>query len=398
MLQLDSSRCTGCGLCQTVCPFDAIDMLQDRPVIGAACKACGICVKKCPEQALALPVGTPAKQDLSIWQHILVYIELEETGVHPVSLEMAGKAQALAAQCGAQVYGVVIGTQAGTLATALLPYGFSRIYWYEDPLLAVFTQERYVEAMIDCIDACRPATVLVGATPQGRTLAPGVATHFRTGVTADCTSLEVTAEGNLVQIRPAFGGNIMARIVTPHTRPQFATVRYKVMTPAQRQPAAHGEIIPRTYRPQRDAAHYSRVLEVSRTVASNSISDAKVLIAAGRGLKSAKDLAMIERIADALGGQWAVTRPLVEAGWAPYTRQLGLSGRSAAPELLVTCGVSGAVQFTAAVEAAQHIIAIDANPEAPIFRVAHIGITGDLYQILPALEARIAEAKGGRMR
>jgi electron transfer flavoprotein alpha subunit len=225
--------------------------------------------------------------------------------------------------------------------------------------------------------------VLTGATPVGRSLAPRVAARFRTGITADCTSLGIDKDLDLVQIRPAFGGDVRAEIVTPFSRPQFATVRYKVMDKA---PVVepHGEI---TCMPVNAAMTQSgiEVVSVEEKPPSENISEADILVVGGKGLKSPADLEMVKALADKLGGQYAVTRPLVEAGWAPQNRQIGLSGRTVKPKLLLTFGVSGAVQFTAAMRNSECIFAVNSDREAPIMNVAHYGVVGDLYEILPRL-------------
>jgi electron transfer flavoprotein alpha subunit len=230
----------------------------------------------------------------------------------------------------------------------------------------------------------------VGATSVGRSLAPRVAARFRTGLTADCTQLEMKPETDLVQIRPAFGGNIMARILTTHTRPQFATVRYKVMEPAACVDCPAGEVIRGEIGPGRLESRI-KVVEVVAKEKRENISDAEVLVVAGRGVKKAADLTLLEELAGLLGGEIACTRPLVEAGWFSYTRQIGLSGRTVKPKLIITCGVSGAVQFTACMNGSERIFAINQDRTASIFKVAHYGIVGDLYQILPRLITTIRE-------
>ena len=232
----------------------------------------------------------------------------------------------------------------------------------------------------------------MGATSLGRSLAPRLSTRFHTGLTADCTKLELRENTDLVQIRPAFGGNIMAQIITTTTRPQFATVRYKVMNAPARNEEAAGTVLTRRL-PKRVAECKASCVSVTPIPPKKSISDAEVLVVGGRGLQKEADLEMIKELASLLGGDWATTRPLVEKGWNTNDRQIGLSGRTVRPRLIITCGVSGAIQFTACMNASDHIIAINTDRNAPIFDVAHVAIVGDRYEIVPALIKQLKEAR-----
>jgi len=229
---------------------------------------------------------------------------------------------------------------------------------------------------------------MVGATGIGRSLAPRVAARFRTGITADCTSLEMRDGTDLVQIRPAFGGNIMARIVTPNHRPQFCTVRYKVFSAPATVDSPRG-VIERI--PVDTDLLRSNVLvtSVERKPPETDLSEAKIIVTAGRGLRSKADLALAEELAGIIGAQLACTRPLVECGWFDCKRQIGLSGRTVNADLIITLGVSGSVQFAAGMKGSGCIIAVNNDATAGIFDVAHYGFVGDLYEIVPALTAYI---------
>ena len=391
-IALLEKKCTGCGHCRTVCPFGAIDFRDGKPELNAACKVCGLCVKNCPEQALIRLETRAASVDKSQWKGILVFAEAGRGRLHPVVLELIGKAQELAAVCGDPVYAVLVGGGVEACAEELRHWGVDKIMAYDDPALGWFRADAYAACAEDCIRTLRPSVVLVGATSLGRSLAPRLSTRFHTGLTADCTRLERRENSDLVQIRPAFGGNIMAQIITTNTRPQFATVRYKVMNPPERREEASGEVIRRPI-PKGVAESPVTCVSVTPVPPARSISDAEILVVGGRGLKRESDLDLVRDLAAALGGDWATTRPLVEKGWTTNDRQIGLSGRTVRPRLIITCGVSGAIQFTSCMNASEHIVAINTDPKAPINQVAHIAITGDLYEILPALTRRIREEK-----
>ena len=383
-------KCTGCGVCVSACPFGAID-LKDTAEINAACRMCGLCEKSCPEKAI-MRLETKAKSvDKEAWRDILVFCEMTEEGLHPVGPELIGKARELAPSAGYQVDALLLGHRCDKAAEALRHYGVRNIYVYDDEALSFFRAEMYAACAEDIIRKKKPSVVLVGATALGRSLAPRLSTRFRTGLTADCTELQLKKNSDLVQIRPAFGGNIMAQIVTPHTRPQFATVRYKVMDAPARQKEAAGKVH-RMPLPQK-AVSEVRFHEKRSIPKAVNISDADILVVGGRGLKKESDLDLIKELAGLLGGEYAVSRPLVEKGWDTNARQIGLSGRTVKPKLIITCGVSGAIQFTACMEGAERIVAINADRNAPIFRVAHVGIVGDLYDILPRLIEHIKREK-----
>ena len=385
-------KCTGCGLCQTVCPFGAIDMENGRPQMNAACRVCGICVKNCPAQAIVKLETRAADVDKSQWKDILVYAEASGGRLHPVGLELIGKARELAAPLGFKVKAVLVGQGVDPCTEELRHYGVSEIAVYDDPQLGYFRADAYAACVEDYIRHAKPSVVLVGATSLGRSLAPRLSTRFHTGLTADCTRLELRENTDLVQIRPAFGGNIMAQIVTANTRPQFATVRYRVMDSPARSEEASGEIVRRAL-PRAVLASRASCVSVTPLPPRKSISDAEILVVGGRGLVKESDLEMIRQLAALLGGDWAVSRPLVEKGWATNERQIGLSGRTVRPRLIITCGVSGAIQFASCMKDSERIISINSDRRAPIFDVAHIAIVDDLYKVVPELINRLKEAR-----
>ena len=371
-----------------ICPFGALEIKDDKVDINSGCKMCKLCVRKGPEGAVTFIEDERVEIDKSLWSGIAVYVDHVDGEIHPVTLELIGKARELADKVNQEVYCIAMGEKIEGNVHELLHYGVDKVFLYDDHELKFFRIEPYTSAIEDFINKVKPSVLLVGATTVGRSLAPRVSARFKTGLTADCTILDIKENTDLVQIRPAFGGNIMAQIVTPNSRPQLATVRYKVMSAPERSENESGEVVKLSLGVEKLNSNIN-VLEVVPKSKEKEISEADVLVVAGRGVKSEKDLSMVRELAEVLNGELASTRPLIEAGWIDAKRQVGLSGRTVRPKLIITCGVSGAVQFTAGMNNSDYIFAINTDEKAPIFKVAHYGIVGDIYEILPALIEKI---------
>ncbi len=374
-----------------LCPFSAISYENGRLDISSGCKMCRLCVKKGPAGVIEYKEDEKKQSvDKSTWKGIAVYADHDGGRLHNVTLELLGKAAELARVTKHPVYALLIGHSLESAAKTLLSYGADKVFVYDDEGLADFRVEPYTDAFEDFILKNKPSSVLVGATNLGRSLAPRVAARFRTGLTADCTVLEMKENTDLVQIRPAFGGNIMAQIITPDNRPQFCTVRYKVFSAPERCEAPKGEIISCAV-DKRWLDCPTVIEETIKKARESDISESEVLIAVGRGFKSKDDIKMAERLAELLGGEVACTRPLVENGWFDAKHQIGLSGKTVKPKLIITLGISGAVQFAAGMKSSDTIIAVSLDSSAPIFDVAHYCVTADIYKLLPSLIKRIEE-------
>ncbi|AOY75221.1 electron transfer flavoprotein subunit alpha/FixB family protein [Clostridium formicaceticum] len=367
-----------------LCPFNAIENNDGVIEINAACKMCKICVNKGDEGAFQLVEEKITEIDKKLWKGIAVYVDHLEGEIHPVTMELIGKAKELAVKLSYPIYAVFIGDNVYEKAQELLHYGVDEVFVYDEEPLKHFRIEPYTAAFEDFIHNKKPSIVLVGATTVGRSLAPRVSARFKTGLTADCTILDVKENSDLIQIRPAFGGNIMAKIITPNHRPQFATVRYKVMTAAEPSQQTTGRVTKCPIALEKLTSQI-KVIDVKPKEQEEDISEAEMIVVAGRGVKSQKDLDMIYKLAEKLGAQVASTRPLIEAGWGDAKKQIGLSGRTVRPKLLITCGVSGSVQFVAGMSNAECIFAINQDESAPIFKVAHYGVVGDIYEVIPRL-------------
>lgn len=374
-----------------VCPFHAITDNNGIIEITAGCKMCMLCVKNGPAGVMEL-VEEGTEADKGAWRGVAVYVDHTYGEIHPVTMELIGKAKELAVTVGFPVYSVFMGHGVAKKAEELLHYGVDEVFVYDGEELADFRIEPYAAAFEDFIRRVRPSSVLVGATTMGRSLAPRVAARFRTGLTADCTKLEMKENTDLVQIRPAFGGNIMAQILCTKTRPQMATVRYKVMSAPARSAEAGGKITLCNIDKSKLGSRI-KVLKVEKKPKEKDISDADVIVAVGRALKSEKDILMIRELAELLGAQIAGTRPMIEAGVINAKQQIGLSGRTVKPKLIITLGVSGSVQFVAGMNGSEQIFAVNTDPHASIFNVAHYGIVGDIYEIVPRLIGNIRSYK-----
>lgn len=393
-LNYNAATCDLCEKCLQKCPFGALNIESNTIVISEKCRMCGVCIKVCPQRALTFE-QKPLKstEEKGSWKDILVYAEQEDGEIHPVTYELIGEARRLADKVGYKVYAVITGGD-GTVKNAenLLPYGVQEVFTYEHPSFAGFKADCYTDAVADCIAQLCPSVVLVGATALGRSLAPRLAVRFHTGLTADCTKLDIRPNSDLVQIRPAFGGNIMAQILIADARPQFATVRYRVMDKAKKVQSPLGRV---TVMPVTDAMTRSGidVLEITPILREKSIEEEDILVVAGRGVKNEEGVALVRRLADALGGQLCFTRPMVESGLGDNAHQIGLSGRTVRPKLIITCGVSGAIQFTAGMNGSECIVAINSDPDALIFNIASYCIVDDLFAAVPALLAQLATAE-----
>lgn len=385
------SRETGEKL-KSLCPFGAISYTEKEGLsIGMGCKLCKLCVKK-SDGAITFEEELSPRVDKSLWKGILVFCEHFHGKIHNVTFELLGKARELAAVTGQNVMALMIGSDITDKAKELYCYGADDVYVYDNPGLRDFLIEPYTNVFESFIRQIRPSSILVGATNVGRSLAPRVAARLRTGLTADCTSLEMTEDTDLVQIRPAFGGNIMARIMTPNHRPQFCTVRYKIFSKPEKTDCDREPISMEVT--DRMLVTNARIVDIELKPEDVDISEAEVIVQCGRGVKSKSDLAMVQELAELLGARMACTRPLVENNWFDAKHQIGLSGRTVKPKLLICIGVSGAVQTVAGMKGSDLIIAINNDPQAPIFDVAHYGYVGDLYEIVPKLIEKIKTTRG----
>jgi electron transfer flavoprotein alpha subunit len=377
----------------SLCPFQAMEDRSGELYINSACRMCKICVKKGPKGAVEYVEEEVKAIDKEAWKGIAVYVDHIDGVIHPVTYELIGKAKELADKMKHQVYAVMIGSNVMSQAHELLHYAVDKVFLFDNNELDRFKIEPYTSMFEDFVINNKPTAILMGATPVGRQLAPRLAARLGTGLTADCTILDINENTDLIQIRPAFGGNIMAQILTPNHRPQMATVRYKVMDAPGRNEVETGEIISCEI-PKEKLHSKIEVLDIIAKEKEQFIEASEVLVVAGRGIKKEEDLQMVKELAELLGGQIACTRPVMEAGWLEAKRQVGLSGRTVRPKLIITVGVSGSVQFAAGMNNSEQIIAINKDENAPIFKVAHYGLVGDLYEILPSLINQIKAAHG----
>jgi electron transfer flavoprotein alpha subunit len=391
MIKIHQDKITDPEALINLCPFDAIEFSNNELSVNAACKMCRICVKQAPEVFEYVEFKQP-EIDKSEWRGITVYADHSGGEIHPVTFELIGKAREMAEKISHPVYCLIAGHNIKSQAAELLEYGVDEVFAYDRKELEHFKIEPYTAIFEDFIKHVKPAVVLVGGTAFGRSLAPRVAARFRTGLTADCTILDIQENTDLDQIRPAFGGNIMAHINTPRHRPQFATVRYKIFSAPEKSRNDNGKLNECEIDPSKLSSRIE-IKEIKPKQRETGIEEAQVIIVAGRGVKKPEDMAMLEKLAESLGGQIAATRSLIEAGWVDPKRQIGLSGRTVKPELIITCGVSGAIQFVAGMQNSSFIVAINTDRNAPIFKHAHLALNGDLYEIIPQLNERLKREK-----
>jgi electron transfer flavoprotein alpha subunit len=396
MLIVDAEKCIGCGICEANCAFGAITVENGIAVVGDTCTLCGSCVDTCEVEALHIEGAEKAVQaDLSAWSGIWIFAESRHGVIAPVAFELLGIGRKLADQRGVALTAVLFGAGIGDQAADLIAAGADKVLLADHPELAQYREDVFGRVLEQLIQEHKPEVVLAGATAIGRSVIPQVATVLGAGLTADCTGLAIREQdGMLLQTRPAFGGNIMATIECPHSRPQMATVRPNVMAPAEVDPARTGEIVQVELN---DALLGSRV-QVLETVISEgeqvNIQEIEVLIAGGRGVESEQGFDLIQELAAELNGAVAASRAAVDAGWISYPHQVGQTGKTVSPKLYIACGISGAIQHAVGMQSAETVVAINRDENAPIFDLATYGLVGDLFEIVPLLTKKIKEQRG----
>lgn len=394
------------------CPFEAIDMVGKLAVINEKCTACAACIPACPFAAIEKTEEIEdenGSKDLSLYKNVWVYTEQRHGKIMNVALELLGEATKLAKEIGdRKVCAVLIGNNTDPLVAELYAYGAEVVYQIDGPLLDNFTTDGYTTVLADAINKYKPEIVMFGATHIGRDLAPRVAARLDTGLTADCTRLDVNMgryidylkkyttldtagmdpndpDKNLKQTRPAFGGNLMATIICPKHRPQMSTVRPGVMSKLEKDPTKKGELIKVDYKLAASDIRTTVVEVVKATKEIVSLTDAEIICSGGRGLGDASGFETIKQFADKLGGVVGSSRAAVDAGWIDHSHQVGQTGTTVKPKIYFACGISGAIQHLAGMQTSDIIVAINKDPDAPIFEVADYGIVGDLYKVIPAI-------------
>jgi electron transfer flavoprotein alpha subunit len=419
-------KCISCGArCQIACPVDAIEMDEaEMPIINEGkCIGCQKCVKVCPAEALVM-YFTPEEQallkeleaaggvaadadpepaadehtadesNIELWKGVWVYVEQFEGKAHEVSWELLGKGRELADDLGVELAAFVLGENIKHLSSEAFGYGADKVYVMDNPALKHYRTAPYLHGTVELVNKYKPEIVLMGATGLGRDLAGAVATDLKTGLTADCTQLSIDKKMRILeQTRPAFGGNIMATILTETRRPQMASVRPHVMPKREFSEGRTGEIIEESFTLAEDRIP-QKLIEIIKAAQESSvnIAGAKIIVSGGRGMLNKENFSKLEDLAAILGGVVGGSRCAFDEGWIEHARQVGQTGKTVHPKLYIACAISGAIQHLVGMQDSEFIIAINKDKTAPVFEVAHLGIVGDVFEIIPDLIQKLQQS------
>jgi len=393
-IKVIADNCTACGVCEEVCAYDAIQVVDGVARINEKCTLCGACVDACDFDAIEIHRKAFKGEDPAAYGGICLYAEHRNGRLASVVLEIIGAARALQNDLNEPISAILLGNGVAHLAEELISYGVDEVWLIDAPAIGDFSEDIQADLTTEIIREKKPAIFLGGGTVIGRSLLPRVAARVKTGLTADCTELTIDGETKLLhQTRPAFGGNIMATILCENHRPQMATVRHKVMPEADIIEGGHpGNVIEFNHIPIPEPTIEFLEFVEDHTQTVNLV-EADYIVSGGRGLEDPKNFALIEELAEAVGGAVGASRAVVDAGWIPYSHQVGQTGKTVKPVIYVACGISGAIQHLAGIKSSDIIIGINNDPEAPIFDVAHYGIVGDLFELVPEITRQIKEAQ-----
>jgi len=407
-IRIIQEKCVGCVICKNKCPFGAIKLIEKRHTLQEGlrakealklaviditkCTFCGICVNECPFGAIEMEKGEKKGMDISLYKGVWVIGEQKGGEIERITYELIGKAIKLAKKKGVETAAVLLGDNIESSAHSLLYYGVDRVYVCNNPSLKDFLPEPYSKVLIHLIEKEKPEIILAGSTTQGRALLSRIAVNLRTGLTADCTGLEIDKDtGNLVQTRPAFGGSVMATIITPKHRPQMATVRPRVFKIPEKGKEKKGKIV-EVDTGGLDLSSRTKLLEFVRDITTKvKLEDADIIVSGGRGLKGPENFKLVFELAKILNAGVGASRVAVDEGWIPYSHQVGQTGKTVAPKVYIAAGISGAIQHLAGMQTSDIIVAINKDPDAPIFKIADYGIVADLFDVIPYLTKKFQE-------
>jgi len=397
-IKVDRDLCTGCGSCVNICLYSGIEMIDDIAQITDDCNLCGACVDVCPVEAIILEREKLKieKMDITQYRGVWVIAEHFKNKIHNVVFQLLGKGRELADILEANLSLVILGANFDNNLEEFSQYGADEIIYIKSSILKDYYSDLYVKTLTELIIEHKPEIILIGATPTGRDFAPRVAKRVNAGLTADCTGLTIDLESrNLLQTRPTFGGNIMATIKTPSSRPQMATVRPGIFKPIKKSKRkVKIKKIDYDYN-QKDSV--SKIVKIiNREKKKINLEEAEIIITGGRGVGSKENFKLIEQLADCLNAEVGGSRVAVELNWIEQDRQVGQTGKTVSPKLYIACGISGAIQHIVGMQGSEIIVAINKDSKAPIFKLAHYGIVGDLQKVIPELIKKIKKIRTER--
>jgi electron transfer flavoprotein alpha subunit len=391
-IQIDIEKCTGCGSCVPVCPFGIMELVNDKARVKEGCNLCGACVDACTFEAIKIE---KAEQKISEgYKGVWVFAEQRDGKLKSVAYELVSEGRKLADKLGTELGAVCLGHKIKDVEQ-LVCYGADKVYLADDPTLADHQEDLYTGLLLDLIKKYKPEILIAGATSMGRSFVPRVAALLYTGLTADCTGLDIDPETKLLlQTRPTFGGNVMATIMCQAKRPQMATVRPHVFKKGTHHKERKGQIIRVDFQKEAVTARTKLVKFIEDLSEKVKLDEAEIIVSGGRGLGKPENFQIIKELAGVLGAAVGSSRPPVDEGWIPYSHQVGQTGKTVCPKLYIACGISGSVQHIAGMGTSECIIAINEDPNAPIFQVATYGIVGDLFKVIPLLIEKLKRSRG----
>ena len=388
-IQIDLDKCVGCGICVPVCPFDLIEIIDEKAYIKEGCTFCGACQEACDYDAILIEAAAETAAISDSHRGIWVFAEQRDGKLKSVGYELLSRGRQLADTLDTELCAVCLGHNVQEVEQ-LIAYGADKVYIIDNLVLANNQEELYTRELVKLIRQHKPEIVLAGATSLGRAFIPRVAAILKTGLTADCTGLEIDTETKLLlQTRPAFGGNIMATIICQAKRPQMSTVRPRVFKKNTPDSKRKGQIIRVDFNKEGIASRTKLLDFVEDLTERVKLEDADIIVSGGRGLGKPENFQLIEELAKVLGAALGSSRPPVDDGWIPYSHQVGQTGKTVCPKLYIACGISGSVQHMAGMQTSDTIVAINNDPNAPIFEIATYGIVGDLFKVVPMLVEKL---------